>query len=136
MPAAALRRRPSLFQSAHAAILLGVALVGCASGPRRNPDTDPRAIAIEVDNNLIPASALTVWAVPDGGTQMLVGNVGPSERKTLRYLPTTRALNFRLRARMTGGQDRLSNPITMIEGARVTWNVQSNLATVTSESNR
>ncbi len=110
--------------------LLALGLVGCATSARRTAESEAQAIVIEVDNNLVPAMALTVWAVPDGGTQTMIGNVGPAERKALRYVPTSRALTYRLRARLTGGRDLLSNPISMVDAQRVTWNVQSNLATV------
>lgn len=108
---------------------LALALSACASGSGASTD-DASAIDVVVDNNLVPSTQVTVWAIPETGTQIRLGNVAPGQQGTLRYTPRTNALSYRLRAQTTAGRDIFSNPINLVGANQVSWNLQTNIAIV------
>lgn len=85
---------------------------------------------VVVENNLIPATSLSVYAVPDAGVRRLVGIVNPSATATLRFNPTATAGQYRLLAETTAGAELVSNPITFSPGATIEWDVSANIARV------
>lgn len=117
-----LGRLRSLLLVAAALALSACATMGGAGG---EGDT-----TVEVRNNLIPPTSLSVYVIPEIGARQLVGLVQPGATRTLRYSPTSRG-QVRFRAETTEGREIVSNPLTFSAGATVTWDVNANLATVT-----
>lgn len=113
-------------------LLLLVGVVGCAAAGRGGAGgTQQGAVAVEVRNNIIPGTSVTVWAAPEVGVRSLVGTVSPSQTRVLRFSPTGAARTYRLVAETTGGDPVVSNPV-VIDGAgtRVVWDLRANIATV------
>lgn len=116
-----------------AALVFAFALAGAACATTAQEDTttgEPAAgqYGVQVENDLIPPTSLTVWLVPETGARVLLGTVQPSETTTftLEQAPAA-AVEYRLLARTTDGTEVTSNPFTMSEPHTVTWNTQSNL---------
>ena len=108
------------------ALLLAAGVGGCASaGTGSGGDT-----AIVVENNLVPSSAMSVYALPDQGGRRLIGSVSPGETRTLRFDVFGVGGQYRFVARTTGGSDLVSNPVTIEAGDTVRWSLASNIATV------
>lgn len=111
------------------AVLLGVVLAACATGGGMGAGGEG-STALEVRNNLIPPTSLSVYAVPDVGSRQLIGVVQPGSTRTLRFDPVGAGGQFRFMAETTEGRDIVSNPLTFSSGATITWDVNANLATV------
>lgn len=110
-------------------LLLATALGACASGGMGAGGGG--STAIEVRNNLIPPTSLSVYLVPDIGSRQLIGVVQPGATRTLRFDPVGGSGQYRFRAETTEGREILSNPLSFSTGVTVTWDVNANLATVT-----
>ena len=85
---------------------------------------------LRVENNLIPPTSLSVYAVPEVGSRSLVGAVEPGATATLRFNPMAGTGQFRFVAETTAGNEIASNPVTISPGATVRWDVSANIATV------
>ncbi len=109
-------------------LTLGVSLSACASGGMGGGGEG--SVAVEVRNNLIPPTSLSVYAVPDIGSRQLVGVVQPGATRTLRFNPLGSGGQYQFMAETTEGRDIVSNPLTISIGATITWDVNANLATV------
>lgn len=114
--------------SASLVIFLGMALGACASGGMGVGGEG--STALEVRNNLIPPTSLSIYAVPDIGSRRLIGVVQPGATRTLRFDPAGGSGQFRFMAETTEGRDIVSNPISFSTGVTITWDVNANLATV------
>jgi hypothetical protein len=112
-----------------AAALLSVTAAACASTSEGSAQNQ---IGVEVRNDLIPASALTVYLVPETGSRRLLGNVSPAETKTLSFQELSVG-QYRLMARTTGGQEIVSNPIVLADAKTLRWTLTSNILTVVEE---
>lgn len=111
-------------------VLLVGALAACASAPRGEPG---EAVLVKVNNNLIPPTSLSVYMDPEVGARRLLGHVSPGSSTTLRYTGIAVGSNYRLVARTTGGADIPSTPFPLVRGGTVTWDVQSRIATVSTD---
>jgi hypothetical protein len=110
-----------------AALVLALPLLGgCATGG--SGAADGTAAAVEVRNDLIPPTALTIYLVPESGARRLLGNVGPSQT---RVLPVRDPLpgQHRLMGRTTGGQEIYSNRIAIGIADTLHWDLSSNIVT-------
>ena len=117
------------------AIGLGLSLTACASataGGAAGVEGEGE-VAVLVENNLIPPTSLTVYAVEENGGRRLIGTVDPSETATLSFDPTAVAGRYYFAAETTEGTDIASNPLTLANVQRVRWDLQSNIATVVQE---
>ncbi|MGH7506233.1 MAG: hypothetical protein ACRELX_11305 [Longimicrobiales bacterium] len=100
----------------------------CATGAQGSGE----GVQVEVNNDLIPSSALTVYVLPEIGARRLIGNVNPSETTTLQFEEVAVG-QYRLMARTTGGNEIVSNPISLANVAAITWDLSSNILTVKEE---
>ncbi len=103
-------------------------LAACAAAVPGAADAE---LLIRVQNNLVPPTSLTVWAVPATGTRQMLGTVDPSTTATLRFDPAPAAGQYRLMAETTAGTEIVSNPVVLSDAAVVQWDLSSNIATVT-----
>jgi hypothetical protein len=112
-----------------AALLLSTTAGGCAtSGAGVGMDD----IGVEVRNDLIPSSALTIYLVPETGSRRLLGNVSPAQTKTLSFQELSVG-QYRLMARTTGGNEIVSNPIVLVDAKTLRWSLSSNILAVVEE---
>lgn len=100
-------------------------LGGCATG---GGAADGTAGAVEVVNDLIPPTALTIYLVPESGVRRLLGNVGPSQTRVLEIQNPIPG-QHRLMGRTTGGQEIFSNPIAIGASDTLHWDLSSNIVT-------
>jgi hypothetical protein len=123
-----------LLRRAGGLLLLGmvVALGACASGGATSGGGQG-GTALEVRNNLIPPTSVSVYADPEIGSRRLVGVVQPGATRVLRFDPTAASGQYNFVAETTSGQELVSNPITFSSGASLRWDLSSNLVTVISQ---
>lgn len=121
------------------ALALFMVLGACASTSGGGQDTSETGEGAEpengqatvvVDNDLLPSSSVSVWLVWESGRQVLVGAVGPGQRRELEYAFPRGVANFRFRARPTGGDEIVSNTFSLYPRARVHWALRANVAVV------
>lgn len=124
-PRRARRRGP--LRGTLALLLAACATGGGRSGAAREP------VIIVVNNDLLPSSAVSVWMVPESSGPVLIGSVGPGQVDELSYRPRTNVFNYRLRARLTGNREIISNTFSLAGAARVRWDLQANLAVVAED---
>lgn len=107
------------------AALLAAGAAGCATGSGSGLPN----IGVEVQNDLVPSSALTIYVVPETGSRRLLGSVSPSETKTLSFQELSVG-QYRLMARTTGGREIVSNPIVLADARTIRWSLSSNILMV------
>jgi hypothetical protein len=113
------------------ALLLSTALAGaCATFGQGGAPTESQ-VTVRVENNLIPPTSLTIYAITDRGTRRLLGSVNPSDTQTLHFEAGPGG-QYRILARTTGGREILSNPVNVSGGEGIRWDVQANIATAMS----
>ena len=128
--------RAALLQLPMRLVLTALVLLSTACAARGRDGEQPaerEPVVIVVNNDLLPSSAVSVWIVPESSGQVLLGSVGPGQREVMEYRPRTNVFTYRLRARLTGGRDVVSNPFSLQGAARVQWDLQSNLAVVVED---
>lgn len=116
------------------AVLAAVLLAACASTGQAGgaaADDGPATATVVVNNNLTIPAPLSVYLVPEAGVRRLLGNVSPGEASPMAVTGALAPGRYRLLARTNGGADRVSDPFALSEGERVTWNLQSNIVSVT-----
>jgi multidrug efflux pump subunit AcrA (membrane-fusion protein) len=108
-------------------LALAPLLGACASGA---PGTGER-VNVQVDNDLIPPTVVTVYAVqaPATGARRLVGTVEPSTDRTLSFDAGFAAGQYVFVARTTAGREIVSNPVSLSPDVTVVWSLTSNIAT-------
>lgn len=111
------------------AICIGLVLGACATGGAGTGEEG--STAVQVQNNLIPPTSLTIYVVPDIGSRRLIGTVQPGATRVLRWDPTTASGQFQFAAQTTAGREIVSNPVSLSRGATVRWDLTANLAVVT-----
>lgn len=110
-----------------AALVLALPLVGgCATGG--TGEAGDTMAAVEVRNDLIPPTALTIYLMPESGVRRLIGDIGPSQTKVL-PLRDPMPGQHRLMARTTGGHEIFSNRITVAVSDTLHWDMSSNIVT-------
>lgn len=113
-----------------AALLLVLPLLGgCASTANGGGGGAAGGSAVVVDNNLIPPTALTVYLVPEAGVRRLLGNVSPSQTRTL-TIGTAPPGQHQLMARTTSGREIESNVVSFGAADTLRWDLTSNIVTV------
>lgn len=104
-----------------------VALAACAgsgAGGTGEPQPGGSGITIEVNNDMVPPSSITVFMVPETGSRRRLGSVAPGGRERFSYVPVAQGLDHRLRAEASGGDNAETNPfILSSDVTRVQWNV-------------
>src|SRR5947209_15807242 len=112
------------------ALLSTTAIAACAMGhtPRGGDQQQEQQYVVHLTNNLAPPSDVTVYAVSEGGTRRLMGDVPPNQDRALtipnNIFPGT---SFRIVAEGTSGRGILSQPITASSGGgMIKWDLQTN----------
>jgi hypothetical protein len=103
------------------------ALSGCASsgttGGEGGDAISGDAVAITINNDLVPPASVTIWMVPENGGRRRLGTVNPNGEQTFNFSPGVRSMEHRLVAEATGGSDRESNPFTLVATSGVRWSI-------------
>ncbi|MEX1184560.1 MAG: hypothetical protein WEF86_15220 [Gemmatimonadota bacterium] len=110
------------------ALLLSLALLpGCAS--TEEGEAAGTLVEVGVNNNLVPSTTVTIYAVQEGGQRSLLGTVMSGVRDTFRFRPMVSSGTHRLVADPPGPGDVLtSRPIVLpVSGSAVIeWNLMNN----------
>jgi hypothetical protein len=107
-------------------VLLAALLLLAACGlPGRAGDGANR-VQLRVENNLIPPTSLTVFAVPEVGSRRMAGVVRPGETATLTFSAPV-VEGYRFTAQTTAGREIVSNTVTLGPGRAAVWDVNANL---------
>jgi hypothetical protein len=122
--------RPSLIRFA-TPLALSLLLAACASGARGR--TSGSDVVVEVTNDLVPPTAVTVRIRTSDGRRVVVGGVAPSETRSLRYDESAYPGRYTLEADPSSGQSVASNSFALFPGARVVWRLRTNPLNVISE---
>jgi heme/copper-type cytochrome/quinol oxidase subunit 2 len=104
------------------AMILVAFVAACAS----RGGTGEGSTTVQVENNVIPSTLVTVWAVPEIGTRVRLGDVLPGQTKALSFNATV-AGQYRLLARTTSGAELVSNPIFIGSGDTLVWDMSANI---------
>lgn len=122
-----LRAGPSL------AVLVALLLAGCGSGAEREAgEPEPGSqVAIEVQNNLVPPTSLTVWSHADTGSRQLLGTVSPRSERTFEVSLARVGRRLQLVAETTDGGKLFSRAFVVSRDAIVVeWDLNLNSVTV------
>lgn len=108
-------------------LVLPVALSwGCSTSHRAGPD--PGWVRIEVNNDLVPATAVVVHLLGDGH-RTLLGDVPPAKERELQVRQTEFRGRYTLEARTGSATAVTSPPLVLRKGDRLLWVLRSNLVT-------
>lgn len=109
-------------------LLAVLALAGCAgrAGAEAGPAPEGHAM-VRVQNNAIPPTTLTVWAVPETGVRTRLGVVRPSATETFHFEPIGAGTRYRLLAETTAGTDLASQEFSLSGTAGVVWDISANI---------
>lgn len=118
----------SLVRCAGAVLMLtfGVLIAACATGG--SAAGTEGGTALEVQNNLIPPTALSVYLVPEFGSRRLIGQVQPGRSRVIRFNPLGSGGQFRFAAETTFGREIVSNPVSVELGDSIRWDLSANIA--------
>lgn len=94
---------------------------GTGSGGDTEAPTSGDQVRIMVDNDMIPASNITVYIVPESGGRRRLGTIAGSQRSTFRYQPVTRTLQYTLLAEVVGENDRRSETFNLVNVSGIEW---------------
>lgn len=98
---------------------------GCATGGMQ--ESPAEEVAVQVNNNTIPPTSLTISVITEGGQQQLLGVMDPSSTSTFTYNPTAlRSAQFHLVGETTAGGEIVSRPFSLIDATAVEWDVDLN----------
>jgi hypothetical protein len=89
-----------------------------------------RTVTVRVENNLLPASTLTVSLLPADGARRAVGVVPASSTQEFRVPVGTSTEPHRLFAEPPNGPAFASRTFTLSSAARLDWNVGQNALNV------
>jgi hypothetical protein len=106
-------------------LVLIAALAGCASNAR---GSRTNTVNVMVENSTV--SFITVWAVPQNGTRVRVGDVPANQTVTLSFSPVLPGPYIFVAEQLSGSRIAASNPVSPLAGETVRWNLTSNIATV------
>ena len=101
---------------------------GCHFG--RGGGGGERTVTVRVENNLVPASTLTISLLPAEGARRAVGVVPASSTQEFRVPVGTSTDPHRLFAEPPNGPAYSSRTFTVSSAARVEWNVGQNALNV------
>lgn len=117
----------------HAVTVCAVLLAaGCASSGSTAEGTDavdPNAVAVTVNNDLVPPASITVWMVPETGSRRRLGTISPNGQDTFSFSPTS-AGEYRILAEHVGGGSTTSNPVVLNGVRTLTWSLSNSVVQV------
>lgn len=106
--------------------LLPLLLTGCRFGGRAGDSSEAHTITARVENNLIPAVALTISLVPEQGERRTIGVVPPGSTVELSFPLDGAGDPHRLLAEPANGAGTVSRRFTLRTALRLQWNVGRN----------
>ena len=113
-------------------VLPAFGLVSACAAPRAGQavNTGDDAITIQVQNNTIPGTTVSVSAVSESGGRARLGTVLPGAERTFTYRPGGSGVEYRLVAERTGAgaAQLVSQPILPSESTNgvVRWELNTN----------
>lgn len=104
-------------------LVLPLLIAACASTRENAPGSE---VSVQVENDLIPPTTLTIYAIPESGARQSLGVVRPSQSQTLTFRPSFEG-QYQFVAETTGGRQIVSNTISLGQGDAAVWNINSNI---------
>jgi hypothetical protein len=102
-----------------------LAVTSCAAGSNMDQGEESAGsgdqVSFVIDNDLVPASSVTVYVVPESGGRQRLGSIPGSGRQTFRFRPTARTMQFRIRAEVNGGNDVQTESFNLVGISRIEW---------------
>ena len=83
-----------------------------------------------VHNHLDPPTSVSVYAAPETGSHLRVGNASPARTATEHFNPLGAAFSYRFMARTSGGAEIVSSSVSARAGETVEWELQDNVVRV------
>jgi hypothetical protein len=102
-------------------------LPGCAV---MRHSSQAESVDVEIDNNLLVPTPLTIYVYSSAGARQLLGSVNANRQTTLRFRNGAITGSYRFVAReatQTRGDYLTSPSIELRGGELVTWNLRSNV---------
>lgn len=108
-------------------VLMLLPVVGACATLRGGDDGPARpGVRVRVENDLIPPTTLSIFAVPEIGARRRLGVVRPSRSTTLLFENATPDV-YRFVAQTTAGQEIVSPNITLTPGDGAVWKLSNNI---------
>jgi outer membrane biogenesis lipoprotein LolB len=108
-------------------------LTACASGTRSRRVTGDE-VSVEVQNDLLPRTAVTVRVISSSGARRLIGAVSPGQTRMFRFEQQVFLGSYRLVAESNEGVQVVSIPMVLSSGLRVIWVLRNNILRVASRT--
>jgi hypothetical protein len=86
-------------------------------------------MTIQVTNDMVPPSAVTIWIRPEAGGRTRLGTIQPNGQQTFSFAPISTATDHRLEAEFEG-RTIVSNPFNFQGATSARWRVKTPLVTV------
>lgn len=116
------------------AVVIALTFGACASGgggaTGEADDPAGEGVSVQVNNDYVPSSQVTVWMVPESGSRRRLGTIPPNGRQTFNYSPNILDMDHHLLAEVSGGQNSQTTPFTLVGVSAVRWDISSRNATV------
>ena len=108
--------------------ILPLLLIGCGSGRRADAGASPDALSVvaRVENNLVPAVALTISLIPEQGERRTIGVVAAGTSGEFRVPVRGGTDPHRLLAEPASGAGTVSRRFELANASAVQWNVGRN----------
>lgn len=113
-----------------------VAFIATACSANTDIQADPEpgqdAVAVQIENNIAPATAVTAEAVEARTSERdILGSVSPMETNVFLYdVQTLETRDYYLFATATDGTEYRSNPFTLVDAESVAWDLATNTVSV------
>lgn len=82
-------------------------------------------IAVTVNNDLLPSTAVTVWMVPETGARRQLGTMAPGAEQTFSFRPSGATGRYRLVAEHVGGGTTSSGLVVLTGLRSIHWDLSS-----------
>jgi len=106
--------------------IMPLLLMGCRSGGRSGGASEEPMVTVRVDNNLVPAVALTISLIPEQGERRTIGVVPAGSTEALRFPVRGGTDPHRLLAEPASGAGTVSRPFALANASGLQWNVGRN----------
>jgi hypothetical protein len=110
-----------------ATTLCVILLTACGGMRSGGADT----LEVIVNNDLMPATAVTVWMVPETGARRQLGMVSPLKTGTFAFSPTGVTGQYRLVAEHLGGGATQSGTVDLNGLSGIHWDITSPVVHIT-----
>ena len=96
----------------------------CASGSGRS--ADDVTVLVHVENDALPASAVTLSLAPTDGSRRALGTIAPSGGRLVRLGGLRTGVEYRLTAERANGASVSSRPFILADTDLVDWTLSTN----------